>query len=585
VKKSGQSNEKGGFPMPKRETLPVLEKVPTGISGLDEVTSGGLPGGRPTLVCGGTGCGKTLLGMEFLVRGITRFGEPGVFMSFEETAEDLAKNVSSLGFDLNRLIRARKLAIDYVHIDRSEIEKTGEYDLEGLFIRLGHAVDSVRAKRVVLDTVESLFSGLPDQMILRAELRRLFRWLKTRGLTAVITAERGDSALTRHGLEEYISDCVIFLDHRVTEQVSTRRLRIVKYRGSVHGTNEYPFLIDERGLSVLPITSLGLKHSVTSERISSGIPRLDGMLGGKGYFRGSSILISGTAGTGKTSVAAEFVAAACGRREKAIFFSFEESPGQVTRNMRSIGIDLQPWIDKGQMLFHAERPTLFGLEAHLVDMHKLIDSFHPRVVVVDPVSNLNTVAFEGDVRLMLTRLIDYMKLAQITTLFTSLTPPGISLESTAVGISSLADTWILLRDIELGGERNRGMYVLKSRGMAHSNQIREFLLTDHGIDLVDVYVGPSGVLTGASRVSQEAKEKGEELARRQESERRIRQSEGRQIALEAQIVALRSELEAEKAGRKAFLKEEKLRHSMFAGDREAMSRQRKADRIPERSPR
>ncbi|HUL31780.1 MAG TPA: circadian clock protein KaiC [Thermodesulfobacteriota bacterium] len=559
-----------------------LEKVPTGIEGLDEITNGGLPKGRPTLVCGGAGSGKTLFGMEFLVRGATRFNEAGVFMSFEESAEELTKNVASLGFDLNRLIASKRLLVDYVHIERSEIEETGEYDLEGLFIRLGNAIDSIGAKRVVLDTIESLFAGLPNHSILRAELRRLFRWLKKKGMTAVITGERGDNALTRHGLEEYVSDCVILLDHRVSNQISTRRLRIVKYRGSTHGTNEFPFLIDERGLAVMPITSLGLKHIVTNQRISTGIPRLDSMLGGKGYFRGSSILVSGTAGTGKTSVAAHFVDAACRRGEQCIFFAFEESPSQIIRNMRSIGIDLQQWVEKGLLRFHAERPTVYGLEAHLASMHKYIDMFKPKVVIVDPVTNLGSVASEADVKAMLIRLLDQMKFNQITALFTTLTASTGSLESTEVGISSLADTWLLLRDIELGGERNRGLYILKSRGMPHSNQVREFLLTDKGVDLVDVYVGPSGVLTGSARISQEAQERDVESIHQQELERRKLNVETKRKALEAQIASLRAQFQAEEQELKKLTEQEKMRQNGVSKLREKIARLRREDENSER---
>ncbi|HVP79453.1 MAG TPA: circadian clock protein KaiC [Thermodesulfobacteriota bacterium] len=554
-----------------------LEKVPTGIAGLDEITGGGLPKGRPTLVCGGAGSGKTLVGLEFLVRGAMQFNEPGVFMSFEESAEELTKNVASLGFNLNRLTASKRLFIDYVHIERSEIEETGEYDLEGLFIRLGNAIVSIGAKRVVLDTIESLFAGLPNPSILRAELRRLFRWLKKKGMTAIITGERGDNALTRHGLEEYVSDCVILLDHRVSNQISTRRLRVVKYRGSTHGTNEFPFLIDERGIAVMPITSLGLQHIVTSQRISTGIPRLDTMLGGKGYFRGSSILVSGTAGTGKTSIAAHFVDAACRRGERCIFFAFEESPSQIIRNMRSIGIDLGQWVKKGLLKFHAERPTVYGLEAHLASMHKLIDLFKPKVVIVDPVTNLSSVASETDVKAMLVRLLDEMKFNHITTLFTTLTAPGNTLEQTEVGMSSLADTWLLLRDIEIGGERNRGLYILKSRGMAHSNQIREFLLTDKGVDLIDVYVGPSGVLTGSARMSQETQERGIELAHQQEIERRKENVETKRKALEAQIASLRAQFQAEEQELKKLTEEEKMRQRSTSQLREKMARLRKED--------
>jgi circadian clock protein KaiC len=563
--------------MVRSKILRALEKVPTGIQGLDEITNGGLPRGRPTLVCGGAGSGKTLLGMEFLVRGATQFSEPGVFMSFEESAEELTKNVASLGFDLNRLTASKRLLVDYVHIERSEIEETGEYDLEGLFIRLGNAIDSIGAKRVVLDTIESLFAGLPNPSILRAELRRLFRWLKKKGMTAIITGERGENALTRHGLEEYVSDCVILLDHRVSNQISTRRLRIVKYRGSTHGTNEFPFLIDERGIAVMPITSLGLKHTVTSQRISTGIPRLDAMLGGKGYFRGSSILVSGTAGTGKTSVAAHFVDAACRRGERCAFFAFEESPSQIIRNMRSIGIDLQQWVGKGLLKFHAERPTVYGLEAHLASIHKFIEEFKPKVVIVDPVTNLGSVASEVDVKAMLTRLLDEMKSNQTTTLFTTLTGAGGPLEQTEVGMSSLADTWLLLRDIEIGGERNRGLYILKSRGMAHSNQIREFLLTDKGVDLIDVYVGPSGVLTGSARMSQESQERDIELSHQKEIERRKLNVETKRKALEAQIAALHAQFQAEEQELKKLIAQEQLRSNGATQLRKEMARVRKAD--------
>ncbi len=559
-----------------------LQKVPTGIEGLDEITNGGLPKGRPTLVCGGAGSGKTLLGMEFLVRGAMQFNEPGVFMSFEESAEELTKNVASLGFDLNRLIASKHLLVDYVHIERSEIEETGEYDLEGLFIRLGNAIDSIGAKRVVLDTIESLFAGLPNPSILRAELRRLFRWLKKKGMTAVITGERGENALTRHGLEEYVSDCVILLDHRVLNQVSTRRMRIVKYRGSIHGTNEFPFLIDERGLTVMPITSLGLKHTVTSQRISTGIPRLDTMLGGKGYFRGSTVLVSGTAGTGKTSVAAHFADAACRRRERCIFFAFEESPSQIIRNMRSIGIDLQQWVEKGLLQFHAERPTVYGLEAHLASMEKIIDLFKPKVVIVDPVTNLISVGSEAEVKAMLIRLLDRMKSNQTTALFTTLTGASGPLEMTEVGTSSLTDTWLLLRDIEIGGEHNRGMYILKSRGMAHSNQIREFLLTDKGVDLLDVYVGPSGMLTGSARISQESREKDIELAHQQEIERRKLNVEIRCKALQAQIASLRAQFQAEEQELKKLTEEDKKRQRSVSQLREKLAGMRKEDENSER---
>ncbi|HET7198070.1 MAG TPA: circadian clock protein KaiC [Burkholderiales bacterium] len=462
---------------------PALEKAASGIAGLDEITHGGLPRGRPTLVCGAAGCGKTLFGIEFLVRGATQFGEPGVFMAFEETADELSRNVRSLGFDLERLMAENRLAVDYVHVERGEIQETGEFDLEGLFLRLGVAIEQTGAKRVVLDTIENLFGGFTNMAILRSELRRLLRWLKERGVTALITAERGEGTLTRNGIEEYVSDCVILLDHRVREQVSTRRLRIVKYRGSTHGTNEYPFLIDEHGISVLPLTSLRLNHPASKERMSSGVPALDEMLGGEGYFRGSSILVSGTAGTGKTSLAAHFTDATCRRGERCLYLAFEESPQQLARNMRSIGIELEPWLKKGLLRIEASRPTLHGLEMHLVRMHKLVGEYKPAAVIVDPISNLVNAGTQGDAEAMLVRLIDFLKSEGITALFTNLTSGGNAWERTEVGVSSLIDSWILLRDIELGGERNRSLYVIKSRGMRHSNRIREFRITPRGVAL------------------------------------------------------------------------------------------------------
>ncbi len=558
-----------------------LPKVPTGIQGLDEITGGGLPRGRPTLICGSAGCGKTLLAMEFLVRGAMQHNERGVFMAFEETAQELAQNVRSLGFDLDDLIAQKKLVVDFVRVERHEIEETGDYDLEGLFVRLGHAIDTIGAKRVVLDTIETLFSGLSNQGILRAELRRLFRWLKDRGVTAVITGERGEGTLTRHGLEEYVSDCVILLDHRVIDQVSTRRVRIVKYRGTTHGTNEYPFLIDEDGISVLPITSLGLQHDVTDERISTGIARLDAMLGGEGYFRGSTVLVSGTAGSGKTSLAAHFAHAACGRGEKCLYFAFEESPGQIVRNMRSIGLDLEPWVKKDVLRFHALRSTLHGLEMHLASFQKLIQEFQPEVVIVDPVGSLIQAGSRKDATAMLTRLTDFLKAQRITAFFTNLTSGDASPEKTEVDISSLVDTWLLLRDIELGGERTRAMYVLKSRGMAHSNQIREFLLTDRGIDLKDVYLGPEGVLAGSARESQEAREKAAAVLRQQKVDEKQRELERKREALEARIAALRKELEAEEEESKRIIGQEQLREETIRQDRERMGASRRADNGPE----
>jgi circadian clock protein KaiC len=554
-----------------------ISKVPTGISGLDEITQGGLPKGRPALICGSAGCGKTLLAMEFLVRGAVQFNEPGVFMAFEENAEELTKNVASLGFDLEDLSKKKKIVVDYVYIERSEIEETGEYDLEGLFVRLDHAIKSVGAKRVVIDTIEALFSGLPNLNILRAELRRLFRWLKEQGVTVIITGEKGEGTLTRHGLEEYVADCVIMLDHRVTEQISTRRLRIVKYRGSLHGTNEYPFLIDETGFSVLPITSVGLDHKATDERVPTGIPRLDAMLDGKGYYRGSSILVSGTAGTGKTSLAMHLVNESCRRGERCLYLASEESANQIIRNAKSIGINLGPWVKKGLLHFNVARPTYSGLEMHLVTVNKLMKEFRPTIAVIDPITGLTNIGTVEEVKAMLMRMIDMLKSHYITVLCTSLTHGGHNLEQTEIAVTSLMDTWLLVRDIEYNGERTRGLYVLKSRGMAHSNQIREFLITSNGIDLTDVYVGQGMVLTGAARKVQEMKEEAEAAVRREELERVKRELERKRLIMEAKINEIRSEYESAEEELLAGLKEQEMKEKALAADRSVIAGMRKAD--------
>jgi circadian clock protein KaiC len=498
-------------------------------------------------VCGSAGCGKTLLSMEFLVRGATQYGEPGVFIAFEESAEDLKANVASLGFDLDALIQQKLLLVDYVHIDPAEIAEAGAYDLEGLFIRLGLAVDSISARRVAIDTMEVLFSSLKDEAILRSELRRLFAWLKGRELTAIVTAERGSSSLTRHGLEEYVSDCVLLLDHRVNDQLSTRRMRVVKYRGSRHGTNEYPFLIGDGGFSVLPVTSMTLNHQITTERVSSGVPRLDSMLNGQGFYRGSSVLVSGTAGSGKSSLAALFANASCERGERVLYLAFEESPQQIVRNMRSIGLDLQKWVDQGLLRIHASHPSTHGLEMHLAVIHKQVAEYRPSAVVMDPLTNLAEVGSQLEVKAALNRLIDFFKGELITALFLSLTSGESAEATTDVGVSSLMDVWILLRNLEANGERNRGLYVLKARGTAHSNQIREFRITDHGVDLIDVYLGSEGVLMGSSRLLQEARERSAALLAQQEIERRQRELTRKRKALEAQIELLRAEYDAEVA--------------------------------------
>ncbi len=557
---------------------PSLPKAPTGIQGLDEVTGGGLPQGRPTLLCGSPGCGKTLLAMEFLVRGAVNFGEPGVFMAFEENTEELATNFASLGYDLKALVAQKKLVLEFVHIERSEIAETGEYDLEGLFIRLGQKIDSIGAKRVVLDAVEALFSGLSNTAILRAELRRLFCWLKEKGVTAIITGDRGETGLTRHGLEEYVADCVILLDHRVEGQMATRLLRIVKYRGSAHGTREFPFLIDEDGISIVPITSIGLTHEAGTGRVSSGVPRLDTMMGGKGFYRASTVLVSGTAGSGKTSLAASFAHAASARGERCLWLAFEESASQIIRNMRSIGTDLEPAVRRGTLRFHAIRTTACGLEMHLAIMYKLLNQFKPRVVVVDPISDFARLGSNTEVKAMLTRLIDFFKMHQITALFTSLTEGGSVIESTEVGVSSLMDTWLLLRDVENGAERNRILHILKSRGMAHSNQVREFLLTDHGVELREVYVGPSGVLlTGSARGELEAQEGAQALVLEQEIEGKARALEYKRQAMEARIAALRAEFEVEQTEAAKTIGQDHTRASVLAGDRVQMGRLRQAD--------
>jgi circadian clock protein KaiC len=557
--------------------LKGLQKERTGIPGFDEITGGGLPSGRPTLVCGSAGAGKTLFAMEFLVRGASLFNEPGVFMSFEESSQELATNVASLGFDLTQLAADKKLVLDYVFIERSEIEETGEYDLEALFLRLGHAIDSIGAKRVVLDTLEALFSALPNEAIVRAELRRLFRWLKEKGVTAVITGERGDGKLTRYGLEEYVADCVILLDHRVQNQISTRRMRIVKYRGTSHGTNEYPFFIDENGFSVLPITSVGLTHKAPTEYVSTGIKRLDTMLDGHGFYRGSSILVSGTAGTGKSTLAAHFVEAACLRGERALFFAFEESQDQIIRNMRSVGVELEKFVKKGLLRFHNARPSAWGLEVHLALIYKTISEFNPTIVVIDPITNFLAVGDDFETKSMLTRLIDFLKMRQITGMFTSLTSAESAIEDSEVDVSSLMDAWLLVRTIESNGERNRGLYILKARGIAHSNQVREFLLTDHGVELIDAYIGSEGVLMGSARSTQLAREKAAAVEREQLNSRKQRELRRKQEIYEAKLQALKGQYESERDAILKELDEEQNRLRTAADQRREIARLRKAD--------
>jgi circadian clock protein KaiC len=558
----------------KPPTQKSLAKTPTGINGLDEITGGGLPTGRPTLICGAAGCGKTLMSIEFIVRGAVMFNEPGVFMAFEERPEELTTNVASLGFDLDKLQKDKLIKVDHVHIERSEIEETGEYDLDGLFIRLGYAIDSIGAKRVVLDTIENLFSGVNNQTMLRAELRRLCSWLKEKGVTAIITGEKGDGTLTRQGLEEYVSDCVILLEQRVENKIATRMLRIIKYRGSLHGTNEYPFLIDEEGIAVLPVTSLLLNSEVTTQRVTSGIPALDKMLGGKGFYRGSSILVSGTAGTGKTSIAALFAHESCRRREKCIYFAFEESPQQIARNMRSIGIDLQQDIDKGLLQMHAARPTLYGLEMHLVDMHKKIKKFKPRTVILDPITNFVSVGSISEVKSMLIRLIDFLQVEQVTVMFTALALNSSTSEQTDEGVSSLVDVWLQVRDIEANGERNRGMYIMKSRGMKHSNQVREFVITDNGLDLVDVYLGPEGVAIGSAREAFQLSETTSEVLRNHALGQKDIAIGRKRKVMEAKIASLQEEFESIQDELNKIYVEQDLTRKVMEQNRQQLTKNR-----------
>jgi circadian clock protein KaiC len=551
----------------------VLEKVPSGIAGLDTLTNGGLPRGRPTLVCGGPGSGKTLFAVQALVRGALVHGEPGVILAFEDTAEDVAKNFASFGFPIEELIADKKLLVDYVAVERSEIEETGRYDLEGLFVRLESAVRAVGAKRVAIDTLETIFTGFSDEGLLRAEVRRLFRWLKDHGLTTIVTAERGESALTRYGLEEYISDCVILLDQRIADEVATRRLRVVKYRGTSHGTNEYPFLIGEDGISVLPLTALGLAYPVSNERVLTGVKKLDTMLGGSGYYRGSTVLLSGTAGTGKTSVASHFVDASCSRGERVIYVALEEAQSQILRNMRSIGVDLEKWVKQKSLMFHVARPSAAGLEEHLVRIHGLVERHKPAAVVIDPISSFETTGLKLDVRAMSVRLIDYLKGLGITTLLTYLSNPA-GTEETQIGISSLIDTWLSVRDLERDGERNRALYVLKSRGMAHSNQVREFVITNRGIDLVDVYIGTEGVLTGSARVARERRDEQDAEDRKRRMHARMQDLAARRQTMQAQIDALKAELAKEERELERVIERDERRETWRAGTRERMRHSR-----------
>lgn len=568
--------------MKARKQILVLEKCPTGILGLDDITDGGFPKGRPTLICGGAGSGKTLIAMEFLARGALDHGEPGVYITFEERKDDLVKNFASLGLDLKELIRKKKLIIDQIQINPADITETGEFDLEGLFIRLGDHIDTIGAKRIALDTIEVLFSVFPNADLIRSELQRLFLWVKERGITAIVTGEQGEKTLTRFGLEEYVADCVITLDNRMVNQISTRRIRVVKYRGSKHGTDEYPFLISEVGITVLPITSLSLTHTASTERVSTGIGRLDTMLSGKGFYRGSSVLITGEAGTGKSSLISAFIDAGCQRKERCLYFAFEESQSQIIRNMRSIGFDLQQRVDDGLLRFHAIRPTAFGLEMHLAIMTKLIQEFEPQIVVIDPISNLFSIGDEIQVRSMLMRMIDQLKSKNITSLYTNLTSEQafsqFGVESTLNHVSSLMDSWIALKTIEGNGERNRALYILKSRGMAHSNQVREFVLSDSGIQLLDVYIGSEGVLFGSAGSGQMIKDRAGKLAREQEITRKRRDLELKKRLMDTNITALKEKYAEEEREMQVMIEQDQNRENMINNERKDMATYRSADR-------
>jgi circadian clock protein KaiC len=558
--------------------LPTLEKVPTGIQGLDEITGGGLPKGRPTLVYGSAGSGKTLMGMEFLVRGVTQYNEPGVFMSFEESEGELTTNVNSLGFNLKSLVASKKLLIDQVLVERSEIEETGEYDLEGLFVRLNSAIDSIKAKRVVLDTIEVLYAGLSNTGIIRAELRRLFRWLKDKGVTTIVTGERGgETTLTRHGLEEYVSDCVIFLDNRITQELSTRRMRIVKYRGSAHSTNEFPFIIDENGVSILPVTAVRLDYPASNERVTSGVPRLDAMLDGKGYIKGSSILLSGMVGTGKTSLSASLIEAGCRSGKRCLYYAFEESPSQIMRNMKSIGIDLEPFVKKGLLHFHASRVTEQGLEKHLLMMQREANNLKPDIVVVDALTDFISLGAANEVRQMILRMVDFLKMREITGLFTSMSEKT-DMEETGVGLSSAFDTWIHLTNVQGNLERNRTLVVVKSRGMAHSNQVREFVMSNKGVELVDIYNTPAGTFMGTARLAQIAADEAADVVRHEGMASRERQVEEKRRAMEAKVAAIRAEFESDIKETEMVIAEEKARDKAQAAGVKILAKHRETSK-------
>jgi circadian clock protein KaiC len=554
---------------PSRVQLP---KSPTGIDGFDEITGGGLPTGRPSLVCGPPGTGKSIFAMQFLVNGVTRYGEPGVFLTFEESREELVANVRSFGFGVDRLEREGRLLVDALPLEPQTVE-TGEFDLEALIVRLAWAVDQVGAKRVAVDNVEALFTAFSRPALVRAEVRRLFRWLKDHELTAVITGERGEDMVTRHGMQEYLSDCVVVLDHRIVQDVATRRMRVLKYRGAMHGRNEYPFLIGADGLEVLPITSIGLRQPVSSDRISTGVVGLDEMLGGEGVFRGSGVLISGTSGTGKTTIASCFADAACRRGEVVLYFSFEESQAEIERNLASVGLDMAHWVERGLLHFHCERPTTRGLEDHLALMQQLTRELAPTLVVIDPVSSLARGASPFDVSSMLLRQIYYLKATGITAVMTVLNEET-GLQQPIQSISSLVDTWLHVDIMESFEERNRGLYVRKARGMAHSNQIREFLLSDQGVSLVPVFVGVHGVLTGSARVAAESSERATALELTEESEDLASALERRREAVESHVAEMRADFAAEESLTRRLIETSEQRREAVRLDRLEQARRR-----------
>jgi len=555
-----------------------IDKSPTGIEGFDEITMGGLPRARPTLVCGKAGSGKTLFAVEFIYKGAKEFDEPGVFVAFEETPEELQKNVASLGWDLQELISSKKLIIEHIQINPSEIIETGEYTLDGLLLRLEAAIDEIGAKRLAIDTLEVLFGSYTNNFILRSEIQRLFRFLKKRKITTLITGEKGEGRLTRHGLEEYVSDCVISLEHSLNKGIATRRLRVVKYRGSRHGTNEYPFFIDKDGFSLMPITDLEMNYDISSEKLSTGISRLDTMFGGEGIYRGSSILISGTAGTGKSTLAMTFAKASCQRGEPCLFISFEEAPNQIIRNMHSVGFKLDKFLKKELLHFYSTRPTMMGLEEHLYMLQSLIEKNGPQMVIVDPITNLLSISSDLEVKWMFTRLIDYIKRKNITIVMTDLTEQdNFYRESSTVGISSLIDTWIFLRDMENGGEKNKGLYILKARGLNHSNQIREFRITSGGINLLDVYTGPGGVLTGSARIAQMVNDKLEELKRNQQIESKQKQLELMRKHMELKIAEIKAEFAKQETELQQLIEQERVKQQMVEAAKKEMAKSRRAD--------